>query len=279
MHGQNELRPFESTANGWRLQVHDVWYTIQGEGPFYGTPAAFVRLTGCNLACSFCDTFWDDKKDKYELVSTIADRVLKVLRLEPGLMVSDLVVLTGGEPCRQDLAKFIQCMCDNLGFRVQIETAGTYWQPCFLNPKVTLVCSPKTKHVHPKIKEHCKHWKYVIQANHVSIYDGLPAGHTQFIPLSLVKATIAPDLFNDLEKVNPAMLEQGGLYTMVTGGTKYGNPCRPPEGATVWLSPCDEGSEGDEPERTQNNIRLVGRLCMKYGYRAQVQMHKIMDLP
>lgn len=265
MHGQNKLRPVEP-GDGSKLQVQDIWYTMQGEGPFFGMPAIFVRLTGCNLACDFCDTVWDDVRDPYLTADCVVHRI-SLLRAEHNCR---LVVLTGGEPMRQNLELLIDVLTYQMNMKVQIETAGTYWQECARNRGVTVVCSPKTKHVHPKIKEHCNDWKYVIQAGHVNIYDGLPAGTTQFVPLSAVQAFVAPDIWEgtseDVRK---------GLLTTVTASSKYGTPCRPPEGVTVWLSPCDEGNA----EATQRNVKLVGQLALKYGYRAQVQLHKLMELP
>lgn len=52
MHGHNKKRHIEDASKGY--QVASIWKTIQGEGPFAGLPAVFVRLTGCNLACHFC---------------------------------------------------------------------------------------------------------------------------------------------------------------------------------------------------------------------------------
>lgn len=63
MFGQNTPRRRES---GGLLQVQDVFYTIQGEGPFAGRTAVFIRLTGCNLRCWFCDTVWGDDSDVYQ---------------------------------------------------------------------------------------------------------------------------------------------------------------------------------------------------------------------
>lgn len=278
MHGQNKLRPREGNG-GQLLQVQDIWYTIQGEGPFFGLPAVFIRLTGCNLACTFCDTKWDDNNDKYEPVETIISRAHGKAIQAYGYC--ELAVITGGEPARQDLGPLLEGLTA-LGMKVQIETAGTYWQDCFLLSGVYLVCSPKTKHVHPKIKEHCVHWKYVIQAGKTNIYDGLPAGCTQHIPVELIKKTIAPDLYKDAVEKYPHLIANApeqtpGLFTLVTGGERFGDPCRPPvnKDNTIWLSPCNEGN----PEANRRNMVLVGQLCMKFGYRAQVQLHNLLELP
>jgi 7-carboxy-7-deazaguanine synthase len=297
MHGQNKLRPRESNKEGL-LQVQDIWPTLQGEGPFQGTPAIFIRLTGCNLACSFCDTKWDDEKDLYMSPEDIYSRVheinyrdprpngLELRGAQPGWFEYKLVVLTGGEPARQDLTKLIEALVEggSDGYHVQIETAGTYWQDIFAYPCVTLVCSPKTEHVHPKILEYCKHWKYVIQYDQVNIYDGLPSSPTQNVTEKMIKDFIPAEQFAVSKEDNPASLQPGGLYHTAVGGAKFGSPRRPPvkpgklitEGSyTVWLSPCDD----PDPEITRKNHLMVGKLCMMFGYRATVQLHKLLDLP
>lgn len=296
MHGKNKLRPRESNKD--RLQVQDIWPTLQGEGPFQGMPAIFIRLTGCNLACTFCDTHWDDEQDNYLDVDDIYSRVhainyrdprpngLSLRGAKPGWFEYKLVVLTGGEPARQELSYLVESLTEGGedGYDMQIETAGTYWQDIFAHPKVTIVCSPKTKHVHPKILEHCKHWKYVIQYDKVNIYDGLPSSPTQNVTQDMIKQHVAPEVYSNAEQNLPEQLKPEGLLSLVTAGAKFGPPCRPPvevgkliteQGYTIWLSPCDD----PDPEITRKNHLMVGKLCMMFGYRATVQLHKLLDLP
>src|SRR5574344_1593020 len=62
MFGTNEVvgKRFFKDAAPDQLFVTSIFYTLQGEGPFAGKPAVFVRLSKCQLSCSFCDTFFDD---------------------------------------------------------------------------------------------------------------------------------------------------------------------------------------------------------------------------
>lgn len=145
---------------GLILQVNETFYSVQGEGPFAGCPAAFIRLAGCNLACVWCDT-------EFELRHPVA---VHDLAEEAEATGARLAVITGGEPMRQPIGK----LCTELlrrGLQVQIETAGTLWQS--VPPQIEIVCAPKTPKVHPAIKARCRHWKYVIQAGRVAD-DGLP---------------------------------------------------------------------------------------------------------
>ena len=56
----NEQRtsPIEKSDSGEWLEIEEIFYTIQGEGPLSGRPAVFIRLAGCSLSCLLCDTFY-----------------------------------------------------------------------------------------------------------------------------------------------------------------------------------------------------------------------------
>lgn len=133
MFGNNPIRPPEK-GDGSTLQVQEIFPTLQGEGPLAGTPAVFLRLGGCNLACNFCDT-------EFESFSEMTgDTILHQIRELAGENIR-LVVITGGEPFRQPLRPLTDGLLER-GFTVQIETNGTLYQE--LDNRVQIVCSPKT---------------------------------------------------------------------------------------------------------------------------------------
>lgn len=144
------------------LEVHSIFKTIQGEGPFSGHRAIFVRLAGCNLQCPLCDT---DYTSARELLS-VFEVIRRVLQLSGSN--KHLVVITGGEPFRQNLRPIALALLGN-GYRVQIETNGSLYQE--LPMEVTIVCSPKTGSVHPALDIDV--YKYVLHADEVCA-DGLP---------------------------------------------------------------------------------------------------------
>lgn len=132
MFGKNPKRGPEMT-DGSTLHVVEIFPTLQGEGPFVGQPAVFVRLGGCNLACDFCDT-------EFENFSAMAmEAILETIRAH-ATEGRDLIVITGGEPLRQNIAPLCEALIDT-GLRVQIETNGTLWRE--LPAAVNIVCSPK----------------------------------------------------------------------------------------------------------------------------------------
>lgn len=136
MYGANPKRPPE-TGDGSSLKLVAIFPTLQGEGPYVGMPAVFVRLGGCNLACTFCDTEFETFDDV--AMADIVSRV-KEASLSNGKRTHDLVVITGGEPLRQPIVPLCEALIAE-GFAVQIETNGTIYRE--LPDAVNIVCSPK----------------------------------------------------------------------------------------------------------------------------------------
>lgn len=148
------------------LQVHSIWETFQGEGPYVGTPAVFVRLAGCNLDCPLCDTDYTSTREKLS-PPAIVERVVATRSL-PGL-----VVLTGGEPLRQNIGPLIRLL-NRAGCYVQIETNGTFCPPDIPFGTFMVICSPKSPGVHRELTQFVTAYKYVLEAGFIDPVDGLP---------------------------------------------------------------------------------------------------------
>lgn len=132
MFGQNPLRaPLK--GDGATLQVQHIFPTLQGEGPFTGVPSIFIRLGGCNLACSFCDTEFETFETM--TLDAILASVSKLSNSTP------LIVITGGEPFRQPIRPLCEALLAK-GYKVQIETNGTLYRD--IPEAVQIICSPKT---------------------------------------------------------------------------------------------------------------------------------------
>lgn len=98
------------------LEVCEIFCSIQGESTFAGLPCAFVRLSGCPLDCSWCDTLYAKQKGRQRTVEQIVAEV-------EAFGVS-LAEVTGGEPLAQPQApNLVQALCD-AGLEVLIETSG-----------------------------------------------------------------------------------------------------------------------------------------------------------
>lgn len=155
----------KTNGDGSSLEVHSIFHTLQGEGPFAGTPAVFIRLAGCNLQCPRCDTNYTDGR----YLAGPEAIVLDVWRVRGEN--TKLVVITGGEPFRQNLLQLVSLLLFT-GFQVQIETNGTLYQDLPYS-QITVVCSPKTGSINHLLASKLAALKYVVNANALG-EDGLP---------------------------------------------------------------------------------------------------------
>jgi len=101
-----------------RLRVSEIFVSVQGEGVTAGLPSAFVRLQGCSVGCSWCDTKYSWAQDAGQ--ETTLDQVLKAVT-EAGV---ENVVVTGGEPLEHPAFVGLVEALKSRGHRVEVETAG-----------------------------------------------------------------------------------------------------------------------------------------------------------
>lgn len=222
------------------VEVVSVFYTIQGEGPLAGTPAVFVRLAGCNKHCPDCDTDYTSGRVRW-MPKNLVDEVKLASEHGPGDSYCKRpawVVLTGGEPLRQNVGPLVRELID-AGYKVQIETNGTLFLEDLPwgSPNVLVVCSPKGRTVHDQLKPYVQVLKYVVACDRVEMVgDGLP--------------------------------------TEVLGVKLY--PARPWPGfkGEVWVQPRDDQND----EANKANMDQAVRCCLTHGYRLGVQLHKIAGL-
>lgn len=228
--------------------VQEVFYTIQGEGPFAGRPAVFIRFNDCNLQCPLCDTDYTSHRSYYT-----ADELVQVVKSAHGdYQGRPLVVITGGEPFRQFLMPLLRALIQGSAYQVQIESNGTL-APRFRDDSdpgtfkrfydwgmLTVVVSPKTHRIVPELDEYIIAYKYVLKYGDDDVTDGLPI-HALDHP---VKGRLA----------------------------------RPQTGRFIrtYLQPADEP---DKPGNNQLNLNAVIHNCMKFGYTLCLQTHKIVNLP
>jgi 7-carboxy-7-deazaguanine synthase len=104
------------------LVVNEIYLSLQGESTFAGLPCIFIRLTACNLRCSYCDTAYAFTQGKK---TSLVDVLAEVNRLAaPFQLRTPIVELTGGEPLLQSaVLPLMKALCDD-GFTVLIETSG-----------------------------------------------------------------------------------------------------------------------------------------------------------
>jgi len=265
MFGKNKILP-PTHGDGQHLEVKDIFPTLQGEGIYVGVPAIFIRLGGCNLACDFCDTDFEDFANtplpqiiaKVDELSTFPfchpraggdlkkskdidsrqffqtrlggnDELLssELAKNNSGKRVINLVVITGGEPLRQNIAP----LCESLlasGFLVQIETNGTIYRE--LPKGVDIICSPKNTsgnyaQIRPDLLPNITAFKFIISANNPK--------------------------YNHVPEI---------------GQSEYNT--------IVFVQPMDEG----DAAKNSANQKLAVEICMQNGYRLSLQTHKILGI-
>jgi 7-carboxy-7-deazaguanine synthase len=223
------------------VDLHSIFFTLQGEGPFAGERSVFVRLAGCNLQCPGCDTEYTEGRQKV-MPAFIVDRVNEVCK-KADVIGGVLVVITGGEPMRQNIAPLISALLE-AGHRIQIESNGVLPPSPELemylanSADVHLVVSPKTSRISPVTARLATSFKYVIRDGETALDDGLPT--------RALKHKAAP---------------------MVA---------RPPHGwkGTVYVNPMDEHDD----RRNMLNRDATMRSALRYGHTMGIQLHKLLNL-
>lgn len=141
-----------------KYKINKIFYSIQGEGARVGKPMVFVRFSGCNLRCSFCDT----QHESHTLMS--AQQIVQECRRVGGGDCYS-VSLCGGEPTLQ-LDSYLIAEFKRYGFNIGIETNGLLPVPAGVD---YVVCSPKTPKIAP---DSIDELRYVVKAG-----DPLPVPH------------------------------------------------------------------------------------------------------
>lgn len=245
MYGKNVVAKASHHDDG-RLNVNSMWYTIQGEGPDAGRPAVFIRLQGCNLRCYFCDTEFDSGQERS--LDYVLNSIQGLLRQHTPMSPCSLVVVTGGEPLLQNIIPLVTTL-NAIGIEVAVETAGSVYleglESRFAADRSKygniLVCSPKTPTISPNLKPLLGALKYIIREGEVDPEDGLPCVSTQ------------------------VQGKEARIY----------RPCSNlAADIPIYLQPMDEL----DTDRKRDNATLAAKLCMRYGHRLSVQIHKMVGL-
>lgn len=218
------------------IQVHSLFPTIQGEGPYAGSRAVFVRLWGCNLQCPLCDTEYTSKKEVLSPRRLVA-RIVETEAFNFPAGDPALVVVTGGEPFRQSQNALLQLvsLLSDQGYSTQFETNGTLFSAAAAHWASTVICSPKTGAVNPKLLPYIDAYKYVVHADDVDPAD--------LLPRTALDHTAKPKL------ARPHKRFRGKVY----------------------LQPVDTG----DPEDNKRHLAAAIQGCKIFGYTLGLQLHKL----
>jgi organic radical activating enzyme len=228
------------------LRVNEIFYSFQGEGPSTGHAAVFLRLSGCNLDCAWCDTpyTWDWRGKNGVAYDQQAETHLWPVAqlasvLDPELRRAPLLVITGGEPLLQQrsIVDLVDCLrTRGVQARIEVETNGTRPPVEGLRGRVYFNVSPK-----------------------------LPSAHTTADPIhvpALVELAKARSIFKfvvvdieaDISAVEIVLHRAGNI--------------RPRQ---VWLMP-----EGRDRETIEAGLALLAEPARKRGWNLSGRMHVTM---
>lgn len=290
MFGMNEIvgKSYFKDAKKDTLLVTSRFYTLQGEGPYRGFPAFFLRLTKCNLACSFCDTYFDkgDELTFSEIFEQI-DQDIKKFYEQRNLPTPDwalgknrriVLVITGGEPTLQaNLIEFLN-QANKIFYHTQIESNGILHLN--LPEKTTYVVSPKCmeknnisiKYLKPnkEVLKQADCLKFVMSAPEVECYS--PYSEIPEWALEWTKDTGKPIFVSPM---NMYKKEPQKAKELRASNQKITIEER---------STVDEVISFWEPElldleKNQRNHEYTADYAMKHGLILNLQMHLFVSLP
>lgn len=301
MFGANEIvgKKYFDKAAPDQLFVTSMFMTLQGEGPYRGEPAFFIRLAKCNLNCSFCDTFFDD--GDWLTFDQIEDRIEKAIDafyasknmgrpmwtkhaikttelgedsvveyvLGAPLRKRMVLVITGGEPMLQNnLGPFLTRMSEIFA-NTQIESNGT--QNTWIPDSTTLVCSPKCLEkngvavkylaVRPEILDRADCLKFVMEADPESPYSSIPEWAHEWAQKTGKQVFISPmNVYNKIPQKAKDLRAKTNQISIE-------------ERSTV-----DEVISFWEPgllnmDENQKNHEYVAQYCVQHGYIMNLQIH------
>ena len=217
------------------MKISELFYSVQGEGSLVGVPSFFIRTTGCNLRCVWCDTpytSWAPVGDEM----TVAHIVAEALR-HPGRHA----VVTGGEPLiAPDIAELTQQL-HQAGFHITIETAGTVAPPvtCHL-----MSISPKLSNSTPFEREG---GRYAAQHDRLRYQPAVLRSLISQYDYQLKFVVMSPD---DLTEIRELLRETGAAT------------------AQTMLMP-----EGTQLETLRERARWMVEVCKAEGFRYSPRLH------
>ena len=236
----------DDTPDEEGLPVNELFYSLQGEGTLAGVPSVFVRTSGCNLRCWFCDSYHTSWEPTHARM-TVDDVVEEVTSYEG----ADHVVLTGGEPLVHDASVTLLERLRDLGYHTTVETNGTIYRDA---PIDLASISPKLASSTPTPERDPKgdgEWEARHEANRIDVdaLAGLVDAHDSQLKFVVTGADDLPEIEGVVERVR----------------SEAATPVRD---ADVLLMP--EGTTRDELDARRN---AVAELAMEYGYRYTPRLH------
>lgn len=217
------------------MKISEIFYSIQGEGSLVGVPSVFVRTSGCNLRCTWCDTpytSWNPEGNDLQL-----DEILEQI----GAFKAAHIVLTGGEPM---IAPQIVALTERVracGMHITIETAGTVYAPVACD---LMSISPKLANSTPTEREG---GRWAARHERLRFQPEILRRLTTMYPFQLKFVVSSPADLAEIETIRTAC---------------NANP------AQVILMP-----EGISRDTLRERALWIAEICKETGYRLSPRLH------
>ncbi len=235
----------DDTASG--LPLNELFYSVQGEGKLTGTPSVFVRTSGCNLRCWFCDSYHTSWEPVYAhcSIETIIEKI-------QSFDSASHVVLTGGEPLIHPEAVALLERLNELGYHTTVETNGTIYRDA---PIDLASISPKLKSSTPTEEnapaDDVDGWNKKHETERIDM-DALG----QLVDSYSTQLKFVVTDRTDLEEINELVAQIRANSTTTI------------ENEDILLMP-----EGTTREQLADRQQTVAELAIEYGYRYTPRLH------
>ncbi|RPF83894.1 MAG: 7-carboxy-7-deazaguanine synthase QueE [Roseibacillus sp. TMED18] len=221
------------------MLISELFYSVQGEGLLAGVPSVFVRTSGCNLRCRWCDTPYASSEPEGE--PQAVEEIVARVREYPARHV----VLTGGEPMLAKGIEDLAGMLKEAGYHITIETAGTIEPDGIACDLASL--SPKLADSTPDAEQFGEGWSKRHEESRIQheVLNAWAVGYSCQFKFVVSDSGDMEEIKEILEAVTPR-----------------------PEPGRVLLMP-----EGTSSATLQERSQMVAELCKETGYRFCPRLH------
>jgi len=217
------------------VKISEIFYSIQGEGVLLGVPSVFVRTSGCNLRCKWCDTPYTSWNPEGENLSL--EQILETVQTFP----ASHAVVTGGEPMIAPEIAPLTWALREAGLHITIETAGTVYAPVACD---LMSISPKLSNSTPHDREG---GRWAAQHDRLRYQPDVLRRLTAEFPYQLKFVVSSPEDLKEIEAIRLAL--------------------DAPRGSVVLMP------EGTQRDVLQNRSLWLAEICKNTGYRYSPRLH------